>query len=155
MIIEVPKVSEEGSRYVGEESGQILDLGADAHVRVEGPIQYDLFAERISGELVVRGKVSVRLSLECSRCADFFSTTLEDSSFLRSYEAPESVETVELTDDIREAILLDLPAYPVCALDCKGLCSQCGKNLNTGACACRPPPDENRWDALDKLGLKV
>lgn len=131
----------------------MLNLGQDRLVRAASPVRYDLFAERISGEVVVRGTLSLDLQLTCSRCTDLFSTTLEDSSFLRSYEAPEGVESVDLTDDIREDILLDLPAYPVCAPECKGLCPQCGKNLNTGPCLCRPPQEEGRWKALDGLKL--
>ena len=34
------------------------------------------------------------------------------------------------------AILVDVPLVPLCADDCKGICPQCGKNLNEGACAC-------------------
>ncbi len=59
-------------------------------------------------------------------------------------------DSVDLTEDIREAIILAFPGYPVCRPDCKGLCSRCGKNLNRGACGCAPPED-NRWVALENL----
>ena len=154
MIIDIPKISPEGSQYTGEEPPEILGLVDQKLLRVESPVRYDLFAQKISDELVVQGTLSVTLGVVCSRCTEFFSTTLEDSSFLRSYEAPEGLETVDLTDDIREDILLELPAYPVCKPDCKGLCPRCGKNLNTGPCSCRPPTLETPWGSLDGLKLK-
>lgn len=58
-------------------------------------------------------------------------------------------ECVDLTADIREAMILAFPAYPVCSPECKGLCATCGVNLNKAACRCAPP-DDNRWGVLDR-----
>ena len=153
MIIELGKVSVNGSRYVGEDPEDILDLGREKHLKVAGPVRYDLFVEKVGRELIVRGTVSTDFSLECSRCAEFFSTTVRDLDFLRAYEISENTEAVDITSDIREDILLDLPAYPLCAQDCKGLCSQCGSNLNRGACACKPVASDDRWTGLNRLKL--
>lgn len=115
---------------------------------------YDLLAELVGTRLIVRGTVSVACDMECRRCADFFSTSVRVSSFLRAYEIRDGMETVDLTADIREDILLALPSYPLCEESCKGLCPHCGKNLNEGPCSCRPEPDDlGRWAALDKLKL--
>ena len=43
--------------------------------------------------------------------------------------------------------LLVAPAFVLCREDCKGLCANCGADLNAGACAC-PPATDSRWDAL-------
>ena len=43
---------------------------------------------------------------------------------------------------LRAAVLVDLPYVPLCAEDCKGLCSQCGANLNDGPCGCKPVEDD-------------
>ena len=154
MIIEVARISPEGESYVGQEPASILELDGNQQTRVEGPVKVELFALVAGHELIVRGTLSVPLSLECSRCAGFFSTTLRVSSFLRAYEVPEGTETVDLTADIREDILLDLPTIPLCSPACKGLCPQCGKNWNEGPCACKPGSGEaGAWSALD--GLKV
>jgi len=156
MIIEVTKISPGGSEYDGEESPTILDLGNSPHLRIEGPISYHLRAEVVSRELVVTGRIGVRVAQECGRCAGFFSTTLQDSSFLRAYPVPEGVETVDLTEDIREDILLLLEPFPVCSPVCKGLCPRCGKNLNEGACSCKPGEGDEgpgSWSELDRLRL--
>jgi uncharacterized protein len=152
MLIEISKVPADGGLYEEEVPAAALDLDQDARVRVEGPISCRFRVQKVSGELVVQGSLLVPVSLECGRCASFFSTTLADLSFLRAYDVPEGTETVDLTADIREDMLLNLPAFPLCSPECRGLCPQCGHNLNEGPCACKPPavkPDS--WSALDKL----
>lgn len=156
MIIEVTKISPDGSEYEGEESPGILGLESDSHLRVEGPITYHFRAQVVSNELVVTGRIAMKVAMACGRCADFFSTTLQDSSFLRAYPVPESTETVDLTEDIREDILLLLEPFAVCSPDCKGLCPRCGKNLNEGPCSCKPDGVKKAvggWSELDRLRL--
>jgi uncharacterized protein len=63
------------------------------------------------------------------------------------------LESVDLTGDIRESMILAFPHYPVCDSACKGMCPQCGTNLNQKECNCQPPTDD-RWVGLDGLKLK-
>lgn len=152
MRIEVSKVPEDGGLYEEEVPAEVLDLVGDGFLRLEGPVSCRFTVQRVSGELVVRGSVRMPVSLQCGRCGCFFSTTVSDSSFLRAYDAPEGTETVDLTPDIREDILLYLPAYPLCSSECKGLCPRCGRSLNEGPCGCKPPAvNPGKWDALDGL----
>jgi uncharacterized protein len=117
-------------------------------------VAYDLCVQLLGARLIVRGALSMPCDMECRRCAEFFSTSVRVSSFLRAYEIRDGMETVDLTADIREDILLELPSFPLCKDSCKGLCPHCGKNLNEGPCSCRPEPDNlGRWATLDKLRL--
>lgn len=152
MIIDVQKLRPDGEWFEGDEPASILELDADPSMRVAEPLHYRFFVQTVSGQLVVNGTVAVTMQIQCGRCADFFSTTVEESSFLRAYEISGSTETVDVTPDIREDILLRLPHFPVCSPNCKGLCPQCGTNLNNGSCNCRPPGDL-RWNALDNVRL--
>ena len=56
-----------------------------------------------------------------------------------------------LEDVLREQVLLALPIRTVCKEDCKGLCAQCGANLNHGECNCAPKEEDSRWAALKEL----
>ena len=62
---------------------------------------------------------------------------------------------VELPIDevLREQILLAMPMTPLCDEDCKGLCAQCGGNLNETACGCRLKFDDPRLAALRNVKL--
>ena len=59
-----------------------------------------------------------------------------------------------LEDVLREQLLLASPVKLVCREDCKGLCPQCGTNLNTATCNCQQPGDA-RWAALSELKNKL
>jgi uncharacterized protein len=60
------------------------------------------------------------------------------------------IETLDLEVLAHDAILLELPAIPLCRPDCRGICSTCGADLNVAACDCEPPSDP-RFAALDVL----
>jgi uncharacterized protein len=49
-----------------------------------------------------------------------------------------------------EQLHLGIPMKPLCKEDCQGICSECGANLNAGACTCKPLVDP-RWAALGKF----
>jgi len=154
MIIDIAKIPVEGTDYEGELPPSILELENDKFVRAEKPVYCRFHVQVASHELVVQGTIEVELECECSRCTEFFSTTLRDSSFLRAYEVPEGTETVDLTGDIREDILLTLPSFPLCSAECKGLCPKCGRNLNEGPCSCGGTEDNSGpWRELDDLKL--
>ena len=150
-LIEVEKISTDGSTFVGESVGGIPQLKEDPYFGTIGPIRYRLFAECVSKELVVRGTVDADLERACSRCAEFFSTSVSDSSFLRAYDVSNDVRVVDTKPDLREAILLHIPTFLKCKPGCLGLCPQCGENLNVGPCSCPLPPGDIRWNELDRL----
>jgi uncharacterized protein len=62
---------------------------------------------------------------------------------------------VLLEDVLKEQILLALPVKQVCDAACKGLCTQCGTNLNTGSCDCPSPVSDPRWLALEDIRKKL
>ena len=154
MEILVARIPEEGSNHQGTEPSELLGLeGEDRFVRVKSDISYDFYVQRVQEELVVRGSLSVDLDLLCTRCAEFFSTTVNDSDFLRAYPVSKEVDSVDISEDMREDILLHIPNFPLCSDGCKGLCAQCGKDLNTDSCSCEKGEEPNPWTALDNLNL--
>ena len=153
MIIEIKKIDPDGSRYAGAEPAEILELAPGAAVWPSGPVTYDFFVQLAGPELVVQGTLQVSLEGRCGRCAGKFSTNLTVSDFLCARELPEGLDSVDLTGDIREEVLLRLPNYPLCLPDCRGLCPQCGKNLNQGPCRCTTQPVDSRWAGLENLKL--
>ena len=63
-------------------------------------------------------------------------------------------EKVDLEPFLREQIVLAVPFAPLCREDCKGLCAQCGVDLNSGTCACEKPIDP-RLAALKGVKLRT
>jgi len=66
-----------------------------------------------------------------------------------------SGEGLLLEDVLREQVLLAVPLKVLCRQDCKGLCPQCGKNLNVEQCSCAEPVEDPRWSALKDLRGKL
>jgi uncharacterized protein len=66
---------------------------------------------------------------------------------LSYYEGDE----IDLEQLIREQLYLALPMKPLCRDDCRGLCPQCGTNLNTGSCDCAPVWEDPRLAPLKNL----
>ena len=154
MIIYVDQIPEDGVlRLEGDEPAEILALASDDDFRAAAPVHYNLSAQRVSGGLLVRGTLSAELETRCARCTQICSTRVEDSSFLRDYSEVFETEEVDITEDIREDVLLNLPHFPMCSEDCRGLCVRCGKDLNQGPCACSNQEGSGAWGALDSLSL--
>jgi uncharacterized protein len=59
-------------------------------------------------------------------------------------------DQIDLHEMVRQEVELELPVKVICKDDCKGLCPQCGENLNEGSCGCNVITDP-RWSALNKL----
>lgn len=152
ILIETSQIGEDGFAVNGEAPGDLLGLERDPVARSAGPIGYDLTLDRAGTELIVRGALEAPLRLRCSRCAQFFSTTVRVSSFLHAYEWLKHPERLDVSEDVREDILLEIPGYPLCGTGCKGLCARCGQDLNEATCGCSSSPDElSPWAVLDGL----
>lgn len=153
MKILVARIPEEGSHYEGRDPGSIMEVEDDPQILSFGEVDYTLYVQRVSGELVVRGTLSAKVEMRCARCSEFFSTTVPVSDFLRAYPVPDGTDAVDITEEMREEILLHIPGFAVCDEQCKGRCSQCGADMNKGPCECRQEDGPNPFSALDGLNL--
>jgi uncharacterized protein len=151
LIVDVARLDAGGEWYRGETGAGLLELGESECVTPVGGMGYELRVEMAGDELLVRGEVRQRLRCVCSRCAAEFDTEVTVPDFLCSLERDALGEFVDLTGEVREAIILALPGYPVCREACQGLCMTCGANLNTASCSCREKGRDRRWSALDAL----
>jgi len=151
LIVDVARLAKGGEWFRGETADGLLDLGESEFVTPVGGMRYALKAEIIGTELLVRGEARQRLVCVCSRCAESFETEVAEPEFVCSYEINAATDFVDLTGEIREAIILALPGYPVCRESCQGLCMTCGANLNDTTCRCHEAGRDDRWAALDAL----
>ena len=118
------------------------------------------------GRFYWQGRADAVIQSECRRCLTPVAPPLsleigalfaQDPEALEDPDAypvaPEATE-VDVTPAIREELVLAVPRYAVCRDDCKGLCPQCGKDLNAGPCGCAPATDA-RWQPLKALKDKL
>jgi uncharacterized protein len=154
MIIETGDLREKDRRYTGAEPFSILEIGHDQFVRGGSSVKYNLRAQRLNDELLVLGTLTVELECQCARCMEWFRKPIRVAGFVRNFTLLSENESIDLTGDIREDILLALPINLVCSAGCRGLCPMCGENLNKRKCACRPRGGSDAWNVLDQLKLK-
>jgi DUF177 domain-containing protein len=119
-----------------------------------GPVVGGFEVERGGDRISVRGKVKAFARVECVRCLKACELAVEaplevfaerSGSGLRideeelerdDYMKFHDGRSLDLRDDAREALLLELPIAPRCREDCPGLCPRCGADLNDGPCGC-------------------
>ena len=73
-----------GGDVFGEEPADVMGLEQESDLRFEDPLRYDLTARLVSGELVVRGELALKMHFRCSRCAEFFQRTVSEPGVRRS-----------------------------------------------------------------------
>ncbi len=152
MKINVKRIPAGGETLLGTEPGSIMEL-EDPELGFPHEIGYRLQAQIQGNALLVVGTLDTSARLLCSRCLVNFELPLHIGQFVVHQEL-HGEDFVDLTANIREDILLELPQRALCRPECKGLCPNCGKNLNEGACRCEPRRVELHWHALDQLKLK-
>lgn len=117
-----------------------------------------LKAEKISDDtLHISGGVEGYIEMECARCLSVYRYPVElyietDMYFLDG--------EVDMDEEIRQRIILDLPSKPLCSQDCMGICPKCGKhNTENDKCSCNSDNNDefikHRWENLFKKNKKV
>jgi uncharacterized protein len=118
-------------------------------------IRVGLSLDKAGEQVTVRGVVRTAARLECVRCLKTFDQAVETDLVVYADRAGTSRHIVEEDDlerddymkfhdgrmldvgeEVREALLLEIPMAPHCREDCRGLCPRCGADLNEGPCGC-------------------
>ena len=135
-----------------EAEAQAPDLGLAAG-EWNGPIRGRLTVDKANEQVTVRGPIEAHANLECVRCLRAFELPVETellvyadrSATSRRSEEEDDLERdqymkfhdgreLDVSEDVRESLLLELPISPHCREDCPGLCPKCGADLNEGPC---------------------
>jgi uncharacterized protein len=132
MKIAVSRIPEEGLREHATIDPSALDMERN-DIHLAEPFEVDAFATKLDQELVVTVDIRAPLRMTCARCLEDYSSELKTDAIFNYQVKPADV--VDITDDVRQEIILGYPMIPVCRPDCKGLCRTCGHNLNVAACA--------------------
>jgi uncharacterized protein len=132
----------------------------DEDLTVIGPLTGHVRMRRTNQCVLVDGWVDLTLELACTRCLTEFEQPMHVTFEERFYPTVDVVtgmplppidedevfpidahHQLDLTEAVRQHVLLDLPMATLCKEDCAGLCPQCGHDLNLGPCECKPEVD--------------
>lgn len=129
-----------------------LDLKDDG-IKAESDIAADLTIQRDGETLIVMGKLSTTLQLRCGRCLEWMQWPITVDDFCVTFEPPLAV-SIDLTENIREDIILRLPLRAACQLDDKHRCPLSGKSYPPASEAPGSIIGGEVWQDLDKLNIK-
>ena len=133
-----------------------------------GGLPVSLFLTIEGTTVTVRGEVRASYQTICGRCASEVAVeaTVPVAMFLKPRPREEGCDDEDIAygfyDDnevdcavlAEECVILSLPANPLCREDCRGICPECGENLNTASCGCRREPEgDERFAVLRNLKL--
>jgi len=155
MLFGIEEIGDEGlcfSLILKKDQLEINQAGLSVNVdiTVNGSLN------RIDDDVYLKGTVMASVIASCSRCLDTLSYPID--SDLKSHYVPSDNQfiskrdvelhasdidaevyenqQIDLTQSIRDSILLAVPVICLCKENCKGICSKCGHNLNQGRCEC-------------------
>lgn len=134
MKIYVDKIPDGGLELNENIEPGLLLLDEQAIINFIKPIKVKANVIKTGAEIFVDVLLESTVEYTCAKCLskfeDIFSKKLDIALEVRP------AEIVELDDEIRQEIIVDYPMKVICKAECKGLCSNCGQNLNIGECEC-------------------
>lgn len=162
-------------RVQGEDFPEIKQLVDDGQLVLETPILFWLRLQRAGLLVELDGRVDFTVRHACGRCLGEFAEPVsfhfavtfsprkdekqdpEEETELEADELnliPYDGDRIELQDTLQEQVLLSLPFSPLCQDSCRGLCIECGANLNQGDCTCEKRVFNNKFSALKNLKIE-
>ena len=155
-------------------TGEQREMVFEEHLPIElsdaalkGPVRGRANLIREPLGVFVEAEIATTLAMRCARCLTPIEHDLKltiTESFVPTVPIPggppvqiddesdpatwiNELHIVDLSEVVRQAIVLSEPLDTLCRTECQGLCPHCGSDLNEGRCGCEPEPDP-RWDAL-------
>ena len=180
MRIHLDQIEENGLSLAYSEPAEtfpvLAELIQNEECEFTKPVDINLQVNRVSDMVNVTGDLKTTVRLACDRCLGEFNAELE-SDFSLTYsrdfeEAPEEDgdelelspeemgmmpirgEEIDFREGVQEQVILAFPLQALCSNDCKGLCPQCGTDLNKAECTCSKVVPAGKFAALRKLKFK-
>jgi uncharacterized protein len=169
--VAVASLQDQPTELTATESPEDLGLAAE-RVDFLAPVDVAVKLTRMQQDVLAQGEATTRVRMPCSRCLEDVDVELagqfealyvpETGSYGQRMGQPNfewgdqrvnfyAELTIDLAEQVRQALLIELPMKPLCRPDCKGLCPECGHNLNEGPCPCGQQAEDDPWGPLRDL----
>ena len=149
-----------------------IELGIEDQAIFPESIDSSVTIDKSETHIYIKAQVASNAHFVCDRCLQAFEQKLsgdlsvyyeilmpgshthlvnkeDDDDSVRIYR--QDMKEIDLTNDVRDTILLAIPFKLLCSPDCKGICAGCGRDLNVEACSCSGKPIDPRWASLKEL----
>lgn len=181
VLISVDELNEAGLLLEFEEPltafPVLVEVAESGSCQFVGPVTIQVRVFRVHEMVEVEGQATVGATFACSSClkefplsviSDFVLTYCRELPQVEIEDEEEGAELsaedmglilfdgqeIDLSESIQEQLVMALPSRPVCDEKCKGLCPQCGVDLNLASCGCRPQVVNLKMAALKDFKVK-
>ncbi len=165
LTVNVATISEGQSRFEADVSVDDADLEQSPEFNHPIHILHDF--NKVGDDVFIKTKLTTKVDLTCDVCLDEFKLDLDetvdiiltkDSDLVERgeedvYLITDSTTQVDITDSVRQSLLLSIPFKKVCRDECQGLCPICGINLNYEKCSCVTEKIDPRWQELKNISF--
>ncbi|MDR2736280.1 MAG: DUF177 domain-containing protein [Gracilibacteraceae bacterium] len=165
-LAELKRTTDKAQTYQFCEPCQPLTMGADL-LTIEDGLNVCLNIALVDNTFIVKGTIQTQIKVACARCLEDFIDSVHvafEDEWFSADDLPEHLhgipdtypddiyclkqEEPDITERIMEHFIVNLPMRFICSDNCRGLCPQCGNNLNNSPCACQHQAIDPRLAAL-------
>ncbi len=170
MEIKVQEIPSEGLSLSYEEDPMHWGLD-EQEISVEGMVHVQLKAVKHNeNNVYIRGAIEGGILSECGRCLVHYRDPIRSDFNIEYVPTPQipleeelilsreeleinyyQGDQIDINDELRSQLLLAVPMHPLCKPDCRGLCPNCGENLNQKTCSCPAELPNAQWSKLKNL----
>jgi len=127
-------------------------------------VNVDAVLDKTPRQIFLKVDLNTSGAFQCDRCIEDFEQPVSgrytmfyvyDDLDTATYPADEvqvitpDTPVIDLSEDVRQTVLLSVPLKLLCKEDCKGLCPRCGVNRNQRDCECQETEDSSPWRGLE------
>ena len=134
-----------------------------------GNYNTNVVLNKFDDQIILEASTTAGANFICDRCGrefmQFVRSKYKMIYLLRSIEDAEEeinitylspdTHIINLSNDVRDYMILSIPMKRLCKEDCKGLCVKCGSDLNEKQCECEDSEIDDRWKVLTELKNKL
>ena len=162
MKIQVGGLSEGVHQFRFSAEGRDLEIGPE----FGSTVVVETTLEKTGNQIFLRALLQTEGTFACDRCLTLFTKPV--AANYRMYYLFEAADAerfdpsevqllshassiINVTEDVRQTLLVSVPLKLLCTDTCRGLCPTCGRNWNVEACSCHDEVVDSRWEELKKI----
>lgn len=134
MKIKVKDIPSDGLTIRETVNGSVIGLKPE-DVKCLSPLSIQADVQKAENAVIVHAGVQGTYATSCLRCLDPIVSERDDE-FDLYFETDPATEYVDVGEELRQEMILEFSMSELCEEDCKGLCPDCGANLNREDCKC-------------------
>lgn len=135
MKVNIKDISYEGIELAGDIDSALIGSRDEDNFHFTTPLHIKSHIEKHEDGVVSKSEVHSKFSAVCYRCLEEVECEW-NKEFVIDFPVEKKQEFIDMTEEIRQEVILNFPSRIKCKEDCQGLCMDCGTNLNKADCKC-------------------